>query len=66
MRASFAPQKTRIRILPWWFHRWARRPERAEFGRKMDDSLGGGSLRRALAAVDEVRQFERDEERDAG
>lgn len=40
-----------------WFHRWARRPEHAEFGKKMDDSLTGGSLRRALAQLDELKRF---------
>lgn len=44
----------------WWFHRWARRPQRAAFGRKMDDSLSGGSLRKALAQLDELQRFERD------
>ncbi|HQE07730.1 serine/threonine protein kinase [Thermomonas sp.] len=43
-----------------WFHRWARRPERAELGRKIDDSLTGGSLRKALAQLEDLRQFERD------
>lgn len=47
-------------LATWWFHRWARRPERAEFGCKMDDSLTGGSLRRALAQLDELQRFERD------
>ncbi len=41
----------------WWFHRWARRPERAAFGRRMDDSLTGGSLRRAQAQLDEIVRF---------
>ena len=45
-------------LATWWFHRWARRPERAAFGRKMDDSLTGGSLRKALAQVDELARFE--------
>ena len=44
----------------FWFHRWARRPERAEFGRKVDDTLTGGSLRRAMAQLQEVRRFEMD------
>lgn len=44
----------------WWFHRWARRPQRAELGRKMDDSLTGGSLRKALAQLDELGRFERE------
>ncbi len=47
-------------LATWWFHRWARRPERAAFGRKMDDSLSGGSLRKALAQVDELARFERE------
>ncbi len=41
-----------------WFHRWARRPERAELGRKVDDSLTGGSLRKAMAQLQEVHRFE--------
>ena len=47
-------------LATWWFHRWARRPERAEFGRKMDDSLTGGSLRKALAQLDELKRFEQE------
>jgi hypothetical protein len=43
-----------------WFHRWARHPERAEFGRKMDDSLTGGSLRKALAQLEELKRFEQE------
>lgn len=45
-------------LATWWFHQWARRPERAAFGRKMDDSLTGGSLRKALAQLDELKRFE--------
>jgi len=44
----------------WWFHRWARRSGRAELGKKMDDSLSGGSLRKALAQLDELQRFERE------
>jgi sulfite exporter TauE/SafE len=44
----------------WWFHRWARRPERAAFGKAWDDSLTGASLRKAGAVVDELAQFERE------
>ncbi|MEO6227762.1 MAG: serine/threonine protein kinase [Thermomonas sp.] len=44
----------------FWFHRWARRPEHAALGRKMDDSLTGGSLRRAMAQLQEVQRFEID------
>ena len=43
-----------------WFHRWARRPERAAFGRKMDNSLTGGSLRKALAQLEELQRFEQE------
>ena len=44
----------------WWFQHWARRPERAELGRKLDDSLTGGSLRKAIAQLQEVQRFEQD------
>lgn len=47
-------------LVTWWFHHWARRPERAEFGQKMDDSLTGGSLRKALAQLDELKRFEQE------
>ena len=47
-------------LATWWFHRWARRPERAGLGGRMDDSLTGGSLRKALAQVEELRGFERE------
>lgn len=44
----------------WWFHRWANRPVRADFGRRLDDSAAGGSIRRAQAALDQLAEFERD------
>lgn len=44
----------------WWFHRWARRPQRGEFGRRMDEQLAGGSLRRATAQLDALLRFERE------
>ena len=44
----------------WWFHRWAHRPERAALARKLDASTTGGSLRRALAATDDIARFEQD------
>lgn len=47
-------------LATWWFHRRARRPEHAEFGRKIDDSLTGGSLRKALAQLDELKRFEQE------
>ena len=45
-------------LATWWFHRWARSPRRPGFARKMDDMLTGGSLRKALAQVDEIARFE--------
>lgn len=47
-------------LATWWFHRWSRRPERADFGRKMDDSLTGGSLRKAQAQLEELTRFEQE------
>lgn len=44
----------------WWFHRWAHRPERAALARKLDASTTGGSLRRAMAATDDIARFEQD------
>lgn len=40
-----------------WFHRWAHRPGREKLGRWLDDSAAGGSIRRAQAALDELRRF---------
>ena len=47
-------------LATWWFHRWANRPQRAAFGRKLDDGAAGGSIRRAQAALDELAAFERE------
>ena len=47
-------------MLTFQFHHWVRRPERAHFGRIMDDSLTGGSLRKAMAQLQEVQRFELD------
>ena len=44
-------------LATWGFHRWSHRPGRAEFGRKLDHSLTGHSLRKAQALLDEVRDF---------
>ncbi|MFT4196950.1 MAG: serine/threonine protein kinase [Pseudoxanthomonas sp.] len=43
-----------------WFHRWSRSPRRPRLARALEDSLSGGSLRRARGFVDELAQFERD------
>ena len=47
-------------LATWWFHRWSHRPERAALARKLDDSSTGGSLRRALAATDDIARFEQE------
>lgn len=47
-------------LATWWFHRWANRPKRAAFGRRLDDGAAGGSIRRAQAALDQLAEFERD------
>ncbi len=47
-------------LLTFQLHRWVRRPERAHFGRIMDDSLTGSSLREAIAQLQEVQRFEQD------
>ena len=44
----------------WWFHRWSRRPERAELGRKLDASMSGASIRRAQSALTEIARFEQE------
>ncbi len=47
-------------LATWWFNRWSHRPERAAWGRKLDDSTTGASLRRALATTDEIARFEQE------
>lgn len=47
-------------LATWWFHRWANRPERAAFGRRLDAAAAGGSIHRAHAALDQLAEFERD------
>ncbi len=42
----------------WWFYRWARQPGREALARRLDDALGGTSLRNARAAVEEIERFE--------
>ena len=47
-------------VATWWFHRWAHRPGREKLGRWLDESAAGGSIRRAQAALEELRRFERE------
>lgn len=44
----------------WAFHRWSRRPERAQLGERIDAAVAGGSLRRAGEQLDELERFERE------
>lgn len=43
-----------------WFHRWSRDPARPRLARAMEDSVTGGSLRRARAEIEEIARFEAD------
>ena len=47
-------------MLTFQFHRWVRKPQRAHFGRVMDDSLTGSSLREAIAQLQEIDRFEQE------
>lgn len=47
-------------LATWWFHHWAHRPQRADFGRKLDDSASGSSIRRAQSVLDEIARFEQE------
>ncbi|HQZ38254.1 MAG TPA: hypothetical protein PLH72_04370 [Vicinamibacterales bacterium] len=49
-------------FLTWWFHRWSRHPSRQGLARFMEDAVTGRSLRRARAALDEIRRFEQEHE----
>lgn len=44
----------------WWFHLWSRSPKRPRLAKAMHDSVTGGSLRRARAALDELERFARE------
>jgi hypothetical protein len=44
----------------WWFHRWSRQSGRAQLGKRLDDALAGGSIRRAQQALDEIARFEQE------
>ena len=47
-------------LATWWFHRWSRHPSRPRLARAVDDSLTGGSLRKAQRLLDELAQFGRE------
>jgi hypothetical protein len=42
----------------WWFHRWSRSPRRPRLAKAMEDSVTGGSLRKAQAILGEISHFE--------
>lgn len=44
----------------WWFHRWSRHPSRPRLAKAMEDSVTGGSLRKAQTYLDEIAQFEQE------
>ena len=41
-----------------WFHRWSRSPRRPRLAKAMEDSVAGGSLRKAQAILGEISHFE--------
>ena len=45
-------------LATWWFHRWSRSPQRPRLAKAMEDSVTGGSLRKAQAILGEISQFE--------
>lgn len=45
-------------LATWWFHRWSRSPRRPRLAKAMEDSVTGGSLRKAQAILGEIAHFE--------
>ncbi len=45
-------------LATWWFHRWSRSPQRPRLAKAMEDSVTGGSLRKAQTILGEISQFE--------
>ncbi len=45
-------------LATWRFHRWSRSPQRPRLAKAMEDSVTGGSLRKAQAILGEISQFE--------
>lgn len=41
-------------------HRWSRHPHRADIGKALDDAVTGARLRKAQAALAEIRRFEQE------
>lgn len=49
-----------LAIAAVWFYRWSHRPGREALARRIDDFLGGDSLRRATERLEELAEFERE------
>lgn len=47
-------------LATWGFHRWSRNPRRPRLAKAMEDSVAGGSLRKAQAILGEISHFEAD------
>ena len=47
-------------LATWWFHRWSRNPKRPRLAKAMEDSVTGGSLRKARQLIDEIARFEKE------
>lgn len=49
-----------LAVTAWGLYRWAQRPGREALARRVDDFLGGDSLRQAQLRLDEVARFQRE------
>ena len=49
-----------LAIATVWFYRWSHRPGHEAMARRVDDFLGGDSLRRARQQLEEVARFEQE------
>ncbi len=47
-------------LATWWFHHWSRDPRRAQLGKRLDDSVAGGSIRKMQGIIDEIGRFEQE------
>ena len=47
-------------LASWWFHHWSRNPLRPRLANAVEDSVAGGSLRKAQAILGEISHFEAD------
>jgi len=47
-------------LATWWFHHWSRSPKRPKLAKAMEDSVTGGSLRKAQRILDDIARFEQE------